>query len=53
MKTAAYFEVRTADGSDYCDTSSIAQDVEMALEHRGIAYSTYVHFTDRTFKRIH
>lgn len=49
-KTASHFEVRTETGSDYCDTMGIAQDVADALDYRGIAYTTYVHFTDGTFR---
>jgi hypothetical protein len=46
--TASHYEIKTADASHYCDTSSDAQDVRDALEFRGIDYTAYVVFTDRT-----
>jgi hypothetical protein len=52
MRTASYYEVRTVDGSDYCVTLGLAHDVADALDVRGIGHTIYVHFTDRTFKRL-
>ena len=51
-KTASYYEVRTSTGSDYCDTFGQVEDVRMALDHQGIRYTTYVHFTDRSVQAI-
>ena len=50
--TASHYEIKTADASHYCDTSSDAQDVRDALEFRGIDYTAYVVFTDGTEMEI-
>jgi len=47
-KTASHYLILTADEVLMSDTSSDMQDDAMACEHRGVAYTAFVVFTDGT-----
>jgi hypothetical protein len=50
--TASHYLIVTADDELRADTSSDMQDDAMACEHRGVAYTAFVVFTDGTRREV-
>jgi hypothetical protein len=52
--TASHYEIAVEPSEDEfrVETSSDLQDLEMAAEHRGLAYASWVVFTDGSRRRI-